>query len=69
MTDQPAPDDEVRQLLVHPVVWPHLTAWLKTRGIIPALLPLDGDDLPTYVMTLTDPAPPVQCPAPEEQQQ
>lgn len=49
MTQQPA-HDEVRQVVVHPVVWPHLEAWLKQRNITLCLLPSEGDDLPTYVM-------------------
>lgn len=44
--------DEVRQVVVHPVVWEPLEAWLRSRGI--ALVNIDaalsGDDLPTYVM-------------------
>ncbi|WP_228981436.1 hypothetical protein [Streptomyces sp. DH12] len=49
----PAPD-EVRQVVVHPTVWPHFERWLAARGLVLALLPLDGDDLPTYVMTLAE---------------
>jgi hypothetical protein len=48
---QPA-DDEVRQVVVHPAVWPYLENWLRAQRISLALLPLEGDDLPTYVMTL-----------------
>ncbi|MFE0472580.1 hypothetical protein ACFW2V_13295 [Streptomyces sp. NPDC058947] len=44
-------DDEVRQLLVHPAVWPHLTSWLKARGIDLSQTQFSVDDLPTYVMT------------------
>jgi hypothetical protein len=123
MTDQRT-DDEVRQLLVHPVVWPHLTAWLTARGIALSQQQFTADDLPSaepptdsrdlmgvythifkqlpretaalLVATITadpelhgrptalaqaallvsaghrlgwtdHPAPPVQCPAPEEQ--
>jgi hypothetical protein len=43
--------DEVRQLLVHPVVWPHLTSWLKARQIELSRMQSSEDDLPTYVMT------------------
>lgn len=50
MTNKPA-TDEVRQLLVHPVVWPHLTSWLAARGIALAQHQFSEDDLPTYVMT------------------
>lgn len=50
MTDQPA-HYEVRQILVHPVVWPHLTQWLATRGIELSAHTFGDDDLPTYVMT------------------
>ena len=45
------PADEVRQLLVHPVVWPHLVSWLKARGIGLSQQQFNDDDLPTYVMT------------------
>lgn len=48
--------DEMRQVVVHPAAWPALEAWLAARGIALCLLPLDGDDLPTYVMQLTTPA-------------
>ena len=44
-------DDEVRQLLVHPAVWPHLTSWLKARRIELDRQQFSKDDLPTYVMT------------------
>lgn len=57
MTKPPA--DEVRQLLVHPAVWPHLQSWLAARGV--ALSPpqqFSDDDLPTYVMTPGD-SPPI----------
>lgn len=50
MTEQPA-TDEVRQLLVHPAVWPHLTSWLAARGIALSQTQFTADDLPTYVMT------------------
>lgn len=43
--------DEVRQLLVHPVVWPHLTSWLEARKIELSRQQFGDDDLPTYVMT------------------
>jgi hypothetical protein len=57
--DQPMPttppaDDEVRQLLVHPAVWPALTEWLRGRGIELGRLPMDEEDLPTYVMVPSD---------------
>lgn len=52
--DQPA-RDEVRQLLVHPAVWPHLELWLACLGIELGRVPLD-DDVPTYAMTPTDAA-------------
>ena len=51
MTEQPPADNEVRQLLVHGAVWPHLVAWLDTRGIEVGLMPPIEGDLPTYVMT------------------
>ncbi|QQN79752.1 hypothetical protein [Streptomyces sp. XC 2026] len=54
------PDREpIRQLLVHPAVWPHLTAWLEARRIVVARLPQGAleDDLPTYVMRPADMAP------------
>jgi hypothetical protein len=46
-------DDEVRQVLVHPAVWPHLEAWLTGRGIELSLMAPAGEDLATYVMTPT----------------
>lgn len=51
MTAKPTADDEVRQLLVHPVIWPDLVEWLDRRGIDVGLMPPIEDDLPTYVMT------------------
>ena len=51
MTDPTPVDDEVRQLLVHPVVWPHLTSWLAARGVALSRQQFSEDDLPTYVMT------------------
>lgn len=49
MTTTP-PGGEMRQIVVHPAVWPRLEAWLKQSGINLCPLPLDDDDLPTYVM-------------------
>lgn len=46
------PTDEVRQLLVHPAVWPHLELWLAAHGITVSPEQFDGDDVPTYVMTI-----------------
>ena len=54
MTTKPPADDAVRQLLVHPVVWPDLVEWLSGRGIALGLMPPVEDDLPTYVMTPRD---------------
>jgi hypothetical protein len=54
MATQPPADDVVRQLLVHPAVWPSLTAWLHARGIELGRLPMDDEDLPTYVMVPSD---------------
>jgi len=54
VTTIPPADDEVRQLLVHPAVWPALTAWLHARGIELGRLPMDEEDLPTYVMVPSD---------------
>ena len=52
MTDiEDRPADEVRQLLVHPAVWPHLTSWLTARGIELSKQQFASDGLPTYVMT------------------
>ncbi|HEY9408462.1 MAG TPA: hypothetical protein VIP77_02680 [Jiangellaceae bacterium] len=51
MPDARIPADEVRQLLVHPVVWPHLTSWLYARQIELSRIQSSEDDLPTYVMT------------------
>lgn len=56
MTDKPVAD-EVRQLLVHPAVWPHLTSWLKARNIELSAQQFGDDDLPTYVMTPSTVAP------------
>lgn len=49
---QAAPD--VRQVVVHPAVWPHLEAWLAGRGLLLVRMPDQPDDLPTYVMQPTD---------------
>jgi hypothetical protein len=49
---EPEPSDEVRQLLVHPAVWPHLERWLAARNITLSRQQFDEDDLPTYVMTI-----------------
>jgi len=49
VTDIPA-TDRVRQLLVHPTVWPHLALWLKNRGIELSAQQVDGGDQSTYVM-------------------
>jgi hypothetical protein len=46
------PADEVRQLLVHPAVWPHLEQWLAARNITLSRQQFSEDDLPTYVMTI-----------------
>jgi hypothetical protein len=54
MATKPPADDVVRQLLVHPVVWPDLVEWLARRGIEVGLMPSGEDDLPTYVMTPSD---------------
>lgn len=48
---EPTANDEVRQLLVHPAVWPHLVSWLTARGIDLSPTQFSDDDLPTYVMT------------------
>lgn len=49
-----AADSEVRQLVVHPAVWQHLTDWLNARGIDVNLMTPAGDDLATYVMSPRD---------------
>ena len=51
MADETAPADQVRQLLVHSAVWPHLTSWLTARSIELSKQQFGDDDLPTYVMT------------------
>ena len=68
MPTTPPADDEVRQLLVHPAIWPALTEWLHARGIQLGQLPMDDEDLPTYVMTPSDAlmATAPAAPAPEE---
>jgi len=48
---EPTENDEVRQLLVHPAVWPHLVSWLTARGVDLSQTQFSDDDLPTYVMT------------------
>jgi hypothetical protein len=48
----PPPADEVRQLLVHPAVWPHLEVWLAAHNITVSPQQFSDDDLPTYVMTI-----------------
>jgi hypothetical protein len=52
-TNPPPAEGEIRQVLVHPVVWPRLEAWLLGRGIELCNISsaLDDDDLATYVMT------------------
>ncbi|MET9436940.1 hypothetical protein [Streptomyces sp. NPDC006551] len=47
-------DPDVRQVLVHPAVWPHLELWLATRGLVLGRVPVE-DDLPTYAMVLAAP--------------
>lgn len=54
MTTRPPADDEVRQLLVHPAVWPDLVQWLDRRGINVGLMNPGDEDLPTYVMAPSD---------------
>lgn len=50
-----APEPNVRQLLVHPVVWPHLEAWLASRGLALACIgELTEGDLPTWIMRPAD---------------
>lgn len=50
MTEAP----DIRQVLVHPVIWPHLELWLATRGLVLGRVPVE-DDLPTYAMALAKP--------------
>lgn len=50
--------DEVRQMLVHPTVWPDLVAWLTARRIALKPMQFSADDLPTYIMTPMDWSPP-----------
>jgi len=54
--DEPVaePDEPVRQLLVHPAVWPALVQWLADRQIDVSPHRFADDDLPTYVMTPED---------------
>lgn len=54
MTPRPPADDEVRQLLVHPAVWPDLVQWLDRRGINVGQMPTGDEDLPTYRMVPSD---------------
>jgi len=63
ITPTPA-DTEVRQLVVHPTVWPYLTAWLDARSIdVNLMTPASDDDLATYVMSPRDLATEPEAPA------
>jgi hypothetical protein len=57
MNEPPAPG-EVRQLLVHPAVWPQLEFFLACCGLTLTPQQISEDGPPTYVMSTTeDPAP------------
>lgn len=53
MTDQPAAR-EVRQVLVHPAVWPQLELFLACRGITLTRQQISDDEVPTYVMSTAE---------------
>lgn len=41
--------EEVRQLIVHPALWPHITDWLNQRGLdVNRISAATDDDLATY---------------------
>lgn len=46
--------DFIRQILVHPVVWPDLVGWLAARNIALERTQFDPDDIPTYTMAPMD---------------
>lgn len=51
MTVNPPPaEGEIRQVLVHPVVWNSLELWLAVQGLELNLMN-PGDELPTYTMS------------------
>jgi hypothetical protein len=46
-------DPDIRQVLVHPAVWPYLELWLAAHNLVLAQVPVE-DDLPTYAMVTAD---------------
>lgn len=51
MTANPPPaEGEIRQILVHPVVWNCLELWLAVQGLELNLIN-PGDERPTYAMS------------------
>jgi len=47
-------DDEVRQIVVHPVVWPHLVQWFDSKGLTIVMLnEASEEDLETWFISLT----------------
>lgn len=46
----PPADGEIRQILVHPVVWNALELWLTVQGLELNLIN-PSDELPTYAMS------------------
>jgi hypothetical protein len=48
------PDDEVRQLVVHPAAWDALVEWFASRRIDIVQIPSEPDDLPTFILSPRD---------------
>lgn len=47
--------EDIIQVLVHPALRTDLEEWLASRDLMLAgPLPLEGDDVPTYITTPTD---------------
>lgn len=42
---------DVRSLLVHPVLWPRVAAWVAAQGLILTRYPGEPDDLETWAIT------------------
>jgi hypothetical protein len=47
--------DDVIQVVIHPALRPALEQWLERRGLyLAGPLPLEGDDLPTFIVGVRD---------------
>ncbi|GAA1113661.1 hypothetical protein [Nocardiopsis metallicus] len=61
-------DEEVRQLVVHPALWPTLTDWLNSKGLDVTQISPAGEDLATYTVSPRTLGPAVcrslRCPRP-----